>query len=107
MRSVAASRNLGSLVSKVKSGLSALARSSGDSYEPEEESTNEIVIGTPVNIHHEMHIGYNPVTRRCEGLPPEWSALLAGSGITSEEAEADPDTVLEVLQFQQRLADEK
>lgn len=50
-----------------------------------------------------MHIGYNPKTKQFEGLPAEWRALLDNSNISREDQEQDPDTVLEVLEFHQKL----
>lgn len=50
-----------------------------------------------------MHIGYNPKTRQFEGLPAEWRSLLDNSNISREDQESNPDTVLEVLEFHQKL----
>lgn len=69
----------------------------------EEEPTHEIVISGPTDVKREMHIGYNPKTRQFEGLPAEWKALLDNSNISREDQEQNPDTVLEVLEFHQKL----
>nr|BAJ93905.1 predicted protein [Hordeum vulgare subsp. vulgare] len=84
---------------KLKSSIQDLA---GRQDEPE-EATHEIVISGPTDVKREMHIGYNPKTRQFEGLPAEWRSLLDNSNISREDQESNPDTVLEVLEFHQKL----
>lgn len=59
----------------------------------------ELVIGTPYNVQHKIHVNFNTTTG-FEGLPPEWEAMLKSSGITKDEVMANSDAVLTVLEFQ-------
>eukprot|EP00013_Stygamoeba_regulata_P023814 CAMPEP_0177648682 /NCGR_PEP_ID=MMETSP0447-20121125/10958_1 /TAXON_ID=0 /ORGANISM="Stygamoeba regulata, Strain BSH-02190019" /LENGTH=534 /DNA_ID=CAMNT_0019151339 /DNA_START=121 /DNA_END=1725 /DNA_ORIENTATION=+ len=61
-------------------------------------------LSAPSNFRHMQHVGYNYQTGEFEGMPPEWAAMLAGSGISKDEVEANPQAVLEALEFQQKLA---
>eukprot|EP00727_Mastigamoeba_balamuthi_P007229 m51a1_g3126 putative p21-activated protein kinase (1692) ;mRNA; r:238069-245770 len=63
-------------------------------------------IGMPFNLQHHVHVGWNRMTG-FTGLPPEWEALLCSSGITTQEAAANPDEVLDVLSFQTSRTDGK
>ena len=38
-------------------------------------------IGTPTNVKHNWHVGFNPSTGEFEGLPPAWDAWLGTSNI--------------------------
>ena len=59
-----------------------------------------MAISTPFNVKHECHVGLDPNSSTgFKGLPPSWKALLQSSGITREETMANPQQVLDVLQF--------
>lgn len=63
----------------------------------------DIVIGTPFEVTHRIHVNFNTTTG-FEGLPPDWEAMLKSSGITKDEVMANSNEVLSVLEFQtQRL----
>ena len=38
-------------------------------------------IGTPTNVKHNWHVGFNISTGQFEGLPPAWDAWLGTSNI--------------------------
>lgn len=64
-------------------------------------------IGTPYNVHHQVHVDFNARTGFV-GLPSEWENLLISGGISKKEVVANPDEVLDVLEFQSaRLAQQK
>jgi len=64
-------------------------------------------IGAPYNVHHNIHVDFNARTG-FSGLPAEWESLLIGGGISKKEVVANPDEVLDVLEFQSaRLAQQK
>ena len=44
-----------------------------------EEAIKEI--GTPTNVKHNWHVGFNNSTGQFEGLPPAWDAWLGTSNI--------------------------
>ncbi|KAK4469971.1 hypothetical protein MN116_007468, partial [Schistosoma mekongi] len=54
-------------------------------------------ISAPVNVMHKVHITIDPVTGEFEGMPPEWSHMLAMAGITKWEQQQNPTVVLNVL----------
>ncbi|TNN07272.1 Serine/threonine-protein kinase PAK 3 [Schistosoma japonicum] len=60
-------------------------------------STNMPNISAPVNVMHKVHITIDPVTGEFEGMPPEWSHMLAMAGITKWEQQQNPTVVLNVL----------
>ncbi|KAL6054228.1 signal transducing kinase of the PAK [Balamuthia mandrillaris] len=68
---------------------------------PAESSIGEI--SGPTNFKREMHIGFNPETGAFEGLPEEWKIMLGTSGISKTEMEENPETLMEVMAFQQDL----
>ena len=62
--------------------------------------TPGLAISTPFNVKHECHVGVDPHSSTgFKGLPTAWKALLKTSGITREETMANPQQVLDVLQF--------
>jgi len=64
-------------------------------------------VSAPYNVQHEIHVDFDSATG-FSGLPPEWEALLKGSGISREEVIANPDETLQVLEFQSNfIKDEK
>ena len=42
---------------------------------------SNMVIGTPTNVKHNWHVGFNSNTQQFEGLPPAWDAWLESSHI--------------------------
>ncbi|KAK3302456.1 kinase-like domain-containing protein [Chaetomium strumarium] len=56
-------------------------------------------VSNPSNFSHAVHVGFNPQTGQFTGLPEEWTRLLNSSAITREEAEKNPQAVVEVLDF--------
>lgn len=46
-----------------------------------DEAAGDMEIGTPTNVSHNWHVGFNPGTQAFEGLPPAWSAWLDQSSI--------------------------
>lgn len=63
------------------------------------KTKDTMVIGTPYNVQHKIHVNFNTTTG-FEGLPPDWEAMLKSSGITKDEVMANSDAVLTVLEFQ-------
>ena len=60
----------------------------------------DVSVSAPFNVEHKYHVSTSLDTSTgFSGMPPEWEALLAASGITSAEVRANPQAVLEVLQF--------
>ena len=92
----------------------------------EEESNGSApatdVISGPTGFKREMHIGFNNETGAFEvrkrrkffnkrrlntlllqGLPEEWKVMLGTSGLSKQEIASNPQTLMEVLAFQQGL----
>ena len=57
-------------------------------------------ISMPFNVEHKHHVEYDSATGSFTGMPPEWEAMLAKSGITEEEIQDNPTEVLQCLEFQ-------
>lgn len=55
-------------------------------------------VGSPFNVQHNIHVDFNSVTGFV-GLPSEWEVLLKTSGITKDDVMANPDLVLDVMNF--------
>ncbi|KAJ3386943.1 signal transducing kinase of the PAK [Lobulomyces angularis] len=60
---------------------------------------SKVEISNPYNPVHLTHVGYNQDTGEFTGLPREWETLLQQAGITKEQQQADPQTVLEIMEF--------
>jgi len=63
-------------------------------------------VSAPYNVQHEIHVDFDSATG-FSGLPPEWEAMLKGSGISREEVIANPDETLQVLEFQSNFQKEE
>src|SRR3990167_3301943 len=59
-------------------------------------------IGTPYAVQQLSHVGYDKSTGQFVGLPAEWKVRLGTAGISSNEIEANPEAVLQALEFQDR-----
>ena len=58
------------------------------------------VIGAPYNVEHKEHVTPDPHSSTgFKGLPVAWTTLLKASGITKEDAVANPQAVLDCLAF--------
>jgi p21-activated kinase 1 len=57
-------------------------------------------ISRPYNFQHVVHVKVNAESQSgFEGLPPGWDDLLQRSGISKDDALANPQNVLDVLKF--------
>lgn len=63
-------------------------------------------VSAPYNVQHEIHVDFNTATG-FSGLPEPWEAMLVHSGITKQEATANPDLTLQVLEFQTKFQEEE
>ncbi|KAK6538834.1 p21 protein (Cdc42 Rac)-activated kinase [Orbilia ellipsospora] len=59
----------------------------------------KVEISQPSNPVHVTHVGYDFETGEFTGLPAEWQRLLESNGVTKEEQEKHPETVMEVVRF--------
>lgn len=64
-------------------------------------------ISTPYDPVHLTHVGFNATTGQFFGLPKEWQVLLQQSGITLQEQEQNPQTVMDIVAFYQDTAQER
>eukprot|EP00005_Dracoamoeba_jomungandri_P005086 CAMPEP_0174258236 /NCGR_PEP_ID=MMETSP0439-20130205/7269_1 /TAXON_ID=0 /ORGANISM="Stereomyxa ramosa, Strain Chinc5" /LENGTH=879 /DNA_ID=CAMNT_0015341675 /DNA_START=68 /DNA_END=2707 /DNA_ORIENTATION=- len=60
-------------------------------------------VSAPTGFRQDLHVGYDKSTGQFQGLPEAWITTLKTSGITQSEIQADPQTVLDVMSFQQSL----
>ncbi|EJU03437.1 PAK-box/P21-Rho-binding protein, partial [Dacryopinax primogenitus] len=58
-------------------------------------------ISAPYDPVHLTHVGFNSSTGEFIGLPKEWQMLLQESGISKHEQEANPQAVMDIVQFYQ------
>ncbi|KAL4226104.1 P21-Rho-binding domain [Mactra antiquata] len=58
---------------------------------------SEMSIGTPYQVQHNFHVGFDKFTGNFEGLPPAWELLLGSSNITKEEQKENPQAVINSL----------
>jgi len=54
-------------------------------------------VSAPYNVQHQIHVDFDSATG-FSGLPPEWEAILKGSGISKSDAVANPSETLGALQ---------
>ena len=64
-------------------------------------------ISTPYDPRHLTHVGFNATTGQFFGLPKEWQILLQQSGITLQEQERNPQTVMDIVAFYQDTAQDR
>jgi len=62
------------------------------------QSGSSILVGTPSNVKHHVHVDFNSETG-FEGLPAEWKTWLINSGIEKKDIIENSSTMLEVLQY--------
>jgi serine/threonine protein kinase len=66
----------------------------------ESSSSGGILISSPFNVKHNVHVQVDPsAPSGFKGLPPAWDAMLSASGISKADVAANPQQVLDVLQF--------
>ncbi|XP_065179630.1 serine/threonine-protein kinase PAK 1-like [Sycon ciliatum] len=56
-------------------------------------------IGLPHSFEHMVHVGFDPHTGEFTGMPEAWSRLLQSSGITKTQQKANPQAVIQVLEY--------
>eukprot|EP01088_Endostelium_zonatum_P001693 TRINITY_DN1204_c0_g1_i1.p1 TRINITY_DN1204_c0_g1~~TRINITY_DN1204_c0_g1_i1.p1 ORF type:complete len:532 (-),score=107.32 TRINITY_DN1204_c0_g1_i1:102-1697(-) len=61
---------------------------------------NQGKVGLPFKVKHNLHVDFDG--SGLTGLPPEWIKVLQGNGISTEEQQAHPDQIREVLAFHQK-----
>lgn len=61
-------------------------------------------ISAPENPVHVTHVGYDNQTGQFTGLPKEWQRLLQASGITKQEQEEHPQTMVDIMRFYEKNA---
>jgi serine/threonine protein kinase len=65
-----------------------------------DDSSAKAYISKPFNFQHKFHVKMDQrASTGFTGLPPKWRTMLKTSGITKEDVSADPQRVLDVLQF--------
>jgi hypothetical protein len=62
------------------------------------EYDDSITVSAPFEVRHGVHVDFNSSTG-FSGLPSEWEALLASSGIDKEDVVKNSQAVLDVLDF--------
>lgn len=56
-------------------------------------------IGQPYSVKHNIHVGYNPETKKIEGLPQPWIELLHHANISKKDQANNPTAVIEALKY--------
>jgi len=80
--------------------LSQLLSSKKKEKEP---SIQHIAVSSPFNVEHTLHIKVDAgSTVGLAGIPPEWEQIIRGNNINKEEVLANPQAVLDVLEFNQK-----
>eukprot|EP00004_Rigifila_ramosa_P010975 TRINITY_DN2315_c0_g1_i1.p1 TRINITY_DN2315_c0_g1~~TRINITY_DN2315_c0_g1_i1.p1 ORF type:complete len:577 (+),score=97.12 TRINITY_DN2315_c0_g1_i1:44-1774(+) len=69
----------------------------------DDEPEQALVIGVPFNVTHDIHVSFDFETGNFEGLPNEWSVLLKTSGISKQQQQQNPQAVIDVLKFHDKL----
>ncbi|SPO04981.1 related to Smu1 - Ste20-like protein kinase [Cephalotrichum gorgonifer] len=62
-------------------------------------SPKKPIISAPENPVHVTHVGYDSNTGHFTGLPKAWQRLINESGIPEKERQANPQTMVDILQF--------
>ena len=72
-----------------------------DKKKKDKEAIKEI--GTPFQVTHDNHVGFDPSTGQFTGLSPEMKLLFAQSGISVSEVSENPDALIQALTFQEKF----
>ncbi|KAJ9075070.1 hypothetical protein DSO57_1000351 [Entomophthora muscae] len=86
----------------VKRALTHIFSSMTDKFSPSSsptQSDKRFLISQPYNARHIAHVGFDKETGEFMGLPPEWKNMLSASGISKTEQAANPQAVLDVMEF--------
>lgn len=70
---------------------------------PDHEEEQEFSIGVPFNVSHDIHVSFDMESGNFEGLPQQWAVLLKSSGISQEDQRQNPQAVMDVLKFHDKL----
>lgn len=54
-------------------------------------------IGTPFEVRHNVHVGFNQATGKIEGLPTPWLNLINDANISQSEQLSNPEAVISAL----------
>ncbi|KAJ5225911.1 hypothetical protein N7468_007136 [Penicillium chermesinum] len=65
-------------------------------------SPRHVKISSPENPVHVTHVGYDNQTGQFTGLPKEWQRLLQENGITKQEQEQHPQTMMDIMTFYEK-----
>ena len=65
-------------------------------------SPRGIKISAPENPVHVTHVGYDNQTGQFTGLPKEWQRLLQENGISKQEQEEHPQTMVDIMRFYEK-----
>lgn len=65
-------------------------------------SPRGVKISAPENPVHVTHVGYDNQTGQFTGLPKEWQRLLQESGISKQEQEEHPQTMVDIMRFYEK-----
>lgn len=79
--------------------LSRLKSSSKKKSNPPSQSGRVSEIGQPYFVKHNIHVGYNPDTKKIEGLPQPWIELLSQANISKLEQSKNPKAVIDALKY--------
>lgn len=61
-----------------------------------------VKISAPENPVHVTHVGYDNQTGQFTGLPKEWQRLLQENGISKQEQEEHPQTMVDIMRFYEK-----
>lgn len=65
----------------------------------EKKQRNGSSIGRPQNVQHKIHVVYNPITKKMDGLPVEWQRMIESANITQKEQQEDSANIITALKF--------
>lgn len=89
-----------SVVKRTISNIFSSMSSNRFSHSPVQSSIDKKqLISQPYNARHIAHVGYDKDTGEFLGLPPEWKTMLSASGISKKEQAANPQAVIDVMEF--------
>ncbi|KAI0221610.1 hypothetical protein L0F63_000781 [Massospora cicadina] len=80
-----------------KSKSVSLLNNPNKSNHPSPSTDKRYLISQPYNARHITHVGFDKETG--EASLPEWKSMLSASGISKTEQAANPQVVLDVMEF--------
>ena len=89
---------------KKKTSSSTDVKGKSNGKEPEKPTYS---VGAPVAVKRVVHVDFDTEKGGFKGLPPEWQEFVKSQGLSENEAKADPQAAIDVVNFAMKRMEEQ